>query len=75
MQTETILNGILALLVAQREAADARPTERILVQAGLSGEHIARLTGRDPARLAQPPVAAFGHVELSRPAAPRSPGR
>jgi hypothetical protein len=75
MQTETILNGILALLVAHREAADARPTERILAQAGLSDEHIAQLTGRDPARLAQPPVAAFGHSELSRPAAPRSPGR
>ena len=72
MQTETILNGILALLVAQREAADARPTERILADAGLSDEHIARLTGRDPARLAQPPAAAFGHSALSRPAAPLS---
>jgi hypothetical protein len=75
MQTETILNGILALLVAQREAADARPTERILAAAGLSDEHVAQLTGRDPARLAQPPVAAFGHSDLSRPAAPRSPRR
>jgi hypothetical protein len=75
MHTETILNGILALLVAQREAADARPTERILAAAGLSDEHVAQLTGRDPARLAQPPVAAFGHSDLSRPAAPRSPRR
>jgi hypothetical protein len=75
MQTETILNGILALLVAQREEADARPTERILTDAGLSEDHVARLTGRDPARLAQPPVTAFGHSDLTRPAAPRSPGR
>ena len=75
MQTETILNGILALLVAQREAADARPTERILAAAGLSDEHIAQLTGRDPARLSQPPAAAFGHSVLTPPAAPRSPGR
>jgi hypothetical protein len=75
MQTETILNGILALLVAQREAADARPTERILTEAGLGERHIAQLTGRDPARLVQPPATAFGHSDLSRPATPRSPGR
>ena len=76
MQTESILNGILALLVAQREEADARPTERILAEAGLTEEHIARLTGRDPARLTRPPVTAFGHTTaLSRSTHPRSPGR
>lgn len=61
MQTDTILNGILALLVAQRDGADERPTERILADAGLTDDHIASLTGRDPAQLAQPPVTAFGH--------------
>jgi hypothetical protein len=61
MQTDTILNGILALLVSQRDGADERPTERILADAGLTDDHIASLTGRDPARLAQPPVTAFGH--------------
>jgi len=75
MQTETTLNGILALLVAQRDGADARSTERILAGAGLDDEQIAMVTGRDPARLAQPPAAAFGHSDVSRPAAPRSPRR
>ena len=61
MQTETILNGIPALLVAERDGTTGRPTERILADAGLTDEHIAMLTGRDPARLDQPPATAFGH--------------
>ena len=65
MQTDTILNGILALLVAERDGRGGRPTERILADAGLTDEHIARLTGRDPARLAQPPVTAFGHAAIT----------
>ena len=65
MQTDTILNAILALLVAERDGAGERPTERILADAGLSGEHIAMLTGRDPARLDQPPVTAFGHAAMT----------
>lgn len=69
MAMETTLNGILALLVAARDGADGRPTERILAEAGLSDEHIAMVTGRDPARLAQPPATAFGHLEgVSSPA-------
>jgi hypothetical protein len=60
MQTETILNGILALLVAMRDGARERPTERILADAGLTGDHIAALTTRDPARLEGPPATAFG---------------
>jgi len=62
MQTETILNGILALLVAERDGSAGRSTERILADAGLSGENIAMLTGRDPARLGEPPSTAFGHT-------------
>ena len=61
MQTDAILNGILALLVAERDGTKGRTTERILADAGLADEHIARLTGRDPARVDQPPVTAFGH--------------
>jgi hypothetical protein len=60
MQTDTILNGILALLVAQRDGDAGRPTERILVDAGLTADHIAALTARDPGRLEQPPTTAFG---------------
>jgi hypothetical protein len=61
MQTDTILNGMLALLVAQRDGTDGRPTERILAAAGLTDDHIASLTGRDPAGLDRPPTTAFGH--------------
>lgn len=57
---ETILTGILALLVAERDGATDRPTERILADAGLTGDQIADLTGRDPARLDGPPATAFG---------------
>jgi len=64
MQTDTILNGILALLVAQRDGSDRRPTARILAEAGLTDEHIATLTRRDPA----PPATAFGHAAVSRQA-------
>ena len=72
MQTDTILNGILAVLIAQRDGPGGRPTERILAEAGLSDEHIAMLTGRDPARLDQPPVTAFGHAaSASAPARTR----
>jgi hypothetical protein len=72
MQTDTILNGILALLVAERDGTSARPTERILADAGLTDEHIAMLTGRDPARLDQRPATAFGHSVLGgAPADPR----
>jgi hypothetical protein len=60
MQTDTLLNGILALLVAARERTTDRSTEGILADAGLSGEQIAALTGRDPARRDRPPVTAFG---------------
>ena len=47
---ETALNGILALLVADREqdaSRGARRTERILAGVGFSDEQIAALTGRD----------------------------
>jgi hypothetical protein len=64
MQTDTILNGILALLVAERDGTSWRPTERLLAQAGLTDEHIAMLTGRDPALLDQLPTTAFGHSAL-----------
>ena len=60
MKTETLLNGILALLVAEREGVAQRPTERILADAGLTDAHITALTGRDPAQLAAPPATAFG---------------
>lgn len=72
MQTDTILSGILGLLVADRDETDLRSTARILADAGLTDEHVARLTGNDPARLNEAPVAAFGHTSgpaLSRPAA------
>ena len=65
MQTDTILNGILAVLIAQRDGPGGRPTERILAEAGLTDEHIAMLTGRDRARLDQPPVTAFGHAAIA----------
>ena len=65
MQTDTILNSILALLVAERDVTSGRSTERILADAGLTAKHIAILTGRDPAQLEQPPVAAFGHCALT----------
>jgi hypothetical protein len=68
MQTDTILNGILALLVAERDRSGGRPTERILAEAGLTDAHIAQLTGRDPARLGEPPATAFGHSAVSPPA-------
>jgi|1186.fasta_scaffold970569_1 hypothetical protein len=72
MRTDTILNGILAVLVAERDGLGGRPTERILSEAGLSDQHIATLTGQDPARLDQPPVTAFGHAAASTPAGTRS---
>lgn len=75
MHTDTILNGILALLVADRDGADGRPTERILADAGLTDEHIAMLTGPDPARLGRPPVTAFGHSALSGAAVNPATGR
>jgi hypothetical protein len=75
MRTETILNGILALLVAERDGSGGRPTERILAGAGLTDDHIAMLTGRDPARLDEPPVTAFGHSALSPPADRSARGR
>jgi hypothetical protein len=64
MQTDTILNGILAVLIAERDGSEGRPTERILAEAGLTDQHIAMLTGRDPARLGRPPVTAFGHSAI-----------
>lgn len=65
MQTDTILNGILAVLIAERDGPGRRPTERVLAEAGLTDEHIAMLTGRDPAHLDQPPVTAFGHSAIA----------
>ena len=65
MQTDTILNAILALLVAERDGTSGRPTERLLAEVGLTDEHIAMLTGRNPARLDQPPATAFGHSALN----------
>lgn len=67
MRTDTILNGILALLVAQRDAT-AGPTGGILADAGLSDEHIALLGGRDSART-QAPVTAFGASCVERASA------
>jgi hypothetical protein len=64
MQTDTILNGILALMIAERDGAGGRPTERILAEAGLTDQHIAMLTGR--ARLTEPPATAFGHTVSPR---------
>lgn len=61
METNTVLIAILALLVAERDGSTRRPTERILADAGVAEEHITMLTGRDPSRLEQPPVTAFGH--------------
>jgi hypothetical protein len=58
MQTDTILNGILAILVAERDG-DERSTADVLAGAGLTGEHIATLTA---ARSDEAPVAAFGHM-------------
>ena len=72
MQTDTILHGILAVLIAERDGPGGRPTERILAEAGLSAEQIAMLTGRDLARLDEPPVTAFGHAaSASAPARTR----
>jgi hypothetical protein len=65
MDTNTLLRAILALQVAERDGT-ARPTERILAQAGLTAEQIAMLTARDPARLEQPPVTAFGQFSSTR---------
>jgi hypothetical protein len=65
METTTLLSAILALLVAGRDGT-ARPTERILADFGLTAEQIAMLTGREPARLQQPPQAAFGQFSNSR---------
>ena len=51
---ETSLNGILALLVADREHdanRGARRTERILAGVGFSDDQIAALTGRDVSRV------------------------
>lgn len=64
MQTDTILNAILALRVAERDGTSGRPTERILADAGVTDEHIAMLIGRDPARFEQPPAIAFGHSAM-----------
>jgi hypothetical protein len=72
MQTDMILNAILALLVAERDGTSKRGTERILAQVGLTDEQIAALTGRDPARLDQPPAIAFGHCALHAVNAPTS---
>jgi hypothetical protein len=66
MHADTLLNGILALLVAQRDGHTTRSTESILADAGLTDEHITMLTGRDPARLQQPPSTAFGHSVIDR---------
>jgi transcription initiation factor IIE alpha subunit len=65
MQTDTILNGILAVLIEDRDGPSGRSTVRVLAEAGLTDEHIAMLTGRDPARLDQPPVTAFGHAAVA----------
>ena len=43
MDTDTIVSGILALLVAERDGADGRMTERILADVG-------RAAGRGSAR-------------------------
>lgn len=54
VDSETALNGILALLVAEREQrADrgARRTERILAAVGFSDDQIAALTGHDVRRV------------------------
>jgi hypothetical protein len=67
MQTDTILKGILALLVAERDGSGGRSTARLLADAGLTGDDIAMVTGRDPAQFDAPPVAAFG--QASEPAA------
>ena len=51
---ETSLNGILALLVADREqdaSRGARRTEQILAGVGFSDEQIAALTGHDVRRV------------------------
>jgi hypothetical protein len=51
---ETSLNGILALLVADREQdakRGARRTEQILAGVGFSDEQIAALTGHDVRRV------------------------
>src|SRR6187200_2506124 len=69
MQTDEIVNGILAVLIAEREGPGGRPTERILAGAGLTDQHIAMLTGRNPARLDERPVTAFGHAALARASA------
>jgi len=54
VNSETVLNGILALLVADREQRPdrgARRTEWILAAVGLSDEQIAALTGHDVRRV------------------------
>jgi hypothetical protein len=55
MRNETILNGILALMVAEREER-GRPSARILTRAGLDHERLAALTGERAER----PTTAFG---------------
>ncbi len=70
------LNGILALLIAEREpreGAAPRRTERILAGAGLSDDQIAALTGRDARQVratidADTRVAntAWGHSVIDR---------
>jgi hypothetical protein len=70
MQTDSILNGILAVLIEDRDGPSGRSTVRVLAEAGLADEHIAMLTGRDPARLDQPPVTAFGHTAIAGAPAP-----
>ena len=73
---ETTLNGILALLVAEREQrADrgARRTERILAAVGLGDDQIAALTGHDVRRVRaiiesadEVPATATGHSVIDR---------
>ena len=49
LELETALTGILALLVADRMTrnGESRRAERILVQAGLSDDQVAALTGTE----------------------------
>jgi hypothetical protein len=73
---ETTLNGILALLVAEREQrADrgARRIEQILAAAGLGDGQIAALTGHDVRRVRaiiesanEVPATASGHSVIDR---------
>ena len=74
VDSETALNGILALLVAEREHrpnGGDRRTERILAGVGVSDDQIAALTGHDVRQVRaniasanEVPATASGH---SRP--------